>query len=88
MADFLNIIIRTSSVQEGDRELLFPDDEMVHIFDQEQKDIFDLLIILGAFPSKSQARKNWNGPKEIPEGWSEFFVGKLKRHLCIWNPSE
>jgi len=26
--------------------------------------------------------------KDIPDGWSEFFVGKKKRHLCIWNPTE
>ena len=47
-----------------------------------------LLVLLGAFPSVSQARKNWKGPASIPSGFSEFTVGKLKRQLVIWNPTE
>jgi len=37
-----------------------------------------------AFPSVSQARKNgWDRP--IPFGFSEFKVGKNKRHIFILN---
>lgn len=83
--DFLNVIIDNGNVRESDRDDIFPADEEVNLLPPET-DIFDLLVMLGAFPSKTQARKNWkHGP--IPDGWSEFYVGKLRRHLCIWNPS-
>ena len=87
--DFLNIIVESEHVRDEDRVALFPDDEVVHILrDGHGKDMFDLLIILGAFSSKSQAKKNWKNTKAtIPSGWSEFFVGKKKRWLCIWNPT-
>jgi hypothetical protein len=51
-----------------------------------ETDMFDLLVRLEAFPSKGQARKNWKGPATIPDGWTELFVGKGRRQLCIWNP--
>ena len=53
---------------------------------ENEVDMFDLLVMLGAFSSKGQAKKNWKGVKDIPFGWSEFIIGKLKRQLCIWNP--
>ena len=86
---FLNLIISNGKVLDNDRTLLFPDNEMVFVSREDRKlDIFDCLVWLGAFKSKSQARKNWKGPTSIPDGWFECFVGKRKRHLCIWNPSE
>jgi hypothetical protein len=85
---FLNVIISNEFIQEWDRNSLFPDDEDVVILRPGHgKDMFDLLLILGAFNSKSQARKSWTKTgKEIPLGWSEFWVGSKKRQLCIWNP--
>jgi hypothetical protein len=44
----------------------------------------DLLVALGSFPSKGQARKNWRGPLEIPRGYSTFRVGR--RFLFVYNP--
>lgn len=42
----------------------------------------DILVSLGIFPSKGQARKNgWD--KEIPEGWTDITIGKLKHRICI-----
>lgn len=34
----------------------------------------DCLVELGVFSSKSQARKNWRGPIQIPEGFSHFLL--------------
>ena len=82
--DFLNVIIDNGNIRSSDRDALFPADEEVHFLSTDT-DIFDLLVLLGTFSSKSQARKNWkHGP--LQPGWSEFFVGKIKRQLCIWNP--
>jgi hypothetical protein len=54
----------------------------------EETTIYDILVVAGCFESKGQARKNWQGIKEIPTGYSEFGpVGKSKVHFFIWNPS-
>jgi hypothetical protein len=52
------------------------------------KDMYDLLVMLGVFSSKSEARKNWiRTGKEIPPGYNEFKnIGKQKKALYIWNP--
>lgn len=66
---------------------IFPENEKVVSFDKA--DIFDVLIAAGAFESKSQARKNWQGIKEIPAGYSEIGpIGKGKLMMFIWNPSK
>jgi hypothetical protein len=88
MAEFLNVIVDNGNVWPSDQELLFEDEEVLHIQEGE-KDMFDLLVLIGAFSSKGQARKNWNKTGVgIPSGWSDWWVGKLRRRLCIWNPSE
>jgi hypothetical protein len=34
------------------------------------------------FVSRSDARRNgWD--RDIPEGWSDFQIGKLRRRICI-----
>lgn len=89
--DFLNVIIDNGNVRDTDRNMIFPKEELVTIIRPDNpniKDVLDLLVILEAFPSKSQARKNWTGPIQFPPGWSEFWVGKRKRFLGIWNPTE
>ena len=85
---FLNIIIRTKNVRLEDRTDLFPDDEIVWVFDPQEKDMFDFLLMLGLFKSRGQARKNWkNTGAEIPRGWTEFNgLGKFRKSLCIWHP--
>jgi hypothetical protein len=88
---FLNIIIQTPNVQQTDRTNLFPDEEIVHcVRSDASKDMWDLLVILGVFKSKSMARKNWKHTgKDIPPGWSQFQgLGKHRKELCIWNPTE
>lgn len=54
----------------------------------DETNMFDLLVFIGAFPSKNQAHKNWKLGAKIPDGFSEFFIGKKKKHLCVWNPTE
>jgi hypothetical protein len=82
----LNVIVDNGSILPSDKEILFEEEDVIVV--PPDTTMFDLLVMLGSFPSKSQARKNWKAGGEIPIGWSEFFVGKKKRHLCIWNPSE
>ena len=84
--DFLNVIVDNGNVFENDKELVFGDDDVIVV--PTTTTIFDLLVMIEAFSSKSQARKNWTGPAIIPDGFSEFKIGKLKRHLCIWNPKK
>jgi hypothetical protein len=88
--DSLNVIVSNEFVREFDRNTLFPDEEDVLVLRPgHNKDMFNLLVILGAFTSRSQAKKNWTKTdRNIPAGWSEFFVGKKRRHLCTWNPTE
>lgn len=81
-------MILNGNIEPSDAPHLFPKGEAIEAFLPNEIDIFDLLVKLEAFPSKSQARKNWKGSKQIPDGWSHFVVGKLKRDLCIWNPTE
>ena len=88
VSQFLNVIIRSDRVKLEDRVNLFPNEEVVFVFDPEDKDMFDLLIILGVFKSRGQARQNWKKTgREIPTGWSQFTgLGRFRKELCIWNP--
>ena len=51
-------------------------------------DMYDLLIKSGLFISRSEAKRNWKGDKEIPLGFSDFErLGR--RHdirISIFNP--
>jgi hypothetical protein len=99
---FLNVIVQSANVQETDVDLIFGPhncqdcrgcdfcrSEEVFFMPQET-DMYDLLVKLGAFPSKSQARRVWTKTgKDIPAGFSHFErIGKLRRVLTIWNPTE
>jgi len=84
----LNIIIRNEfTPQEMDLiHHLFGDEPVVFL--DEKADMYDCLIMLGVFPSKGEARKNWKRTgKEITPGYNEFRgIGKSKKALFIWNP--
>jgi len=59
------------------------------MFYKDGTDIYTILVDAGCFESKGQARKNWQGIKEIPTGYSEIGpIGKQKLMLFIWNPTE
>jgi hypothetical protein len=95
--DYLNVIVDNGNVHKNDEKNLFGPlehkckgcprcykEKVLHV--PIETTMFDLLVKLGSFKSKGQARKNWRFGKDIPSGWSEFKIGKLKRHLSIWNP--
>jgi hypothetical protein len=83
--DYLNVMIDNGHIMPSDREMLFPHDEEVARL--HGVDMFDLLVTMGVFVSRSDAGRNWRGTKDVPMGWSRFVVGKLRKELCIWNPS-
>jgi hypothetical protein len=52
-------------------------------------DMFDLLVEMKAFKSRSDARKNWTKSDQfIEDGISSFLVGKNKKPLYIWKPPQ
>lgn len=85
--NFLNVVV-VDKAKWSDVEALFPWNEEIFFISAGTFDMADLLVKIEAFPSKSQARKNWKGSLELPPGWSEFWIGKKKRQICIWNPTE
>lgn len=70
---FLNVIVDNSNSDPRDLWLFARDDGLN---DEEVMvvsgafDIFDLLLMLKAFPSKGQARKNWKHGDFLPKGWN------------------
>lgn len=88
--DYLNVVVDNGHVSKDDLGLFFSHELFGPVFDVSVvppgTSIYVLLIQLGSFTSLGQAKKNWNGPREIPEGFSEFTVGKLRRKLYILNP--
>lgn len=82
----LNVVVRNQFFV-GDEDIVFFDGEPVWLA-HENVDMFDLLLALGVFPSKSQARKNWKGPSTIPDGFSRFEkIGHLRKSLFILKPT-
>ena len=89
--NFLNVIIDNGNILPEDEDLIFGSDNGIKepvVFVPITTTIFDLLIMIGSFNSKNQAKKNWKHGDIIPNGFSEFWIGKVKRHLTIWNPTE
>lgn len=81
-----NFIVKNGNELPEDSRLFFHDEPIEFL--EPSIDMFDILIKLEVFSSKSQARKNWNRTnQEIPEGFSDFErVGKLKHRITILNP--
>ncbi len=66
-----------------DIEIFFdPEDNVVFLPNGTM--LSDILVWAGIFPSRNQARKN--GFHELPEGWMDRKIGKLKTRFCILNP--
>lgn len=70
----------------GDEQELFFCGEDV-TFLESSADMYDVLVLVQIFTSKSQARKSGRD-KEIPKGFTELTVGKLKKKIYIFNPTE
>lgn len=83
MTKIINVIILNANVLPQDRPLLFG---LEDVWEMPVGTTFaDILVKAGIFKSKSDAKRNgWDKP--IPDGWSEFTVGKLKHQISIWNP--
>lgn len=60
-------------------------EDWVEFLDEPPKTIGPLLVALGVFPSRGEAKRNgWDWP--FPTGWKHI---KISRHnLWIWNPSK
>jgi len=92
MKSVLFPIVRNFNVIVGEHVILddltlFGDKEKVRWFPKAE--IWELLVVSGCFESKAQARKNWNGIREIPTGYSEIGpIGKQKLMIFVWNPAE
>jgi hypothetical protein len=93
-----NYIVVNNNLSILDIDTLFEDEEIVML--TANKTIFDILADEGIFKSKSQARKNFV-PRDIcgnkieldkfgniPNGFTEFQVGKLNHRITTWNPIE
>lgn len=82
----LNIVIN-NKFNESEKDLipiLFNNEKVLEV--DENFTIYDALILLNIFKSKSQARKNWN-KGIIEKGYQEFTqIGKLNKGIFIWNP--
>ena len=84
MSDF-NFLVKNGREEETDARLFFDNEEVIPI--STNKNMYDILVMTNIFSSKSQARKNWaKTGANIPEGFSDFIVGKLKHRICILNP--
>ena len=69
-------------VSDKDRDSFGFDDENIMIEDHWL--LAHVMHMAGVFPSVGIARKNgWNKP--IPDGFSEFTVGKAKKKVWILN---
>ena len=95
MGQEFNFIIENKNLEPNDdlieglfNQSLFNPNEIDIIMFRENVDMFDLLVEVGLFRSKGEARKNWKRTgKDIPEGFTDITnIGKLHKRLTIWNP--
>jgi len=78
-----NVVIRGSAWVEGDIPVIFGEEEVIF---SEARDLPNLLVNLGIYPSTSAARRAGRvGP--IPLGYTELKASK-RDFLFIWNPHE
>lgn len=91
---FLNVIVENEHLWQHDEDLLFGNPAYrraaqcnILRMKPEEADMYDLLVQVGAYPTKILAEQCWHetGAK-IPEGYSDFFTVNGKR-LVIWNPT-
>lgn len=77
-------VVENEHLQEDDIRSFFHEKDVVDRIPKEFS-MWDVLVKCGIFQSKSQARKDvkWKDQSEIPNGWNEFVVGKLKHKIYI-----
>ena len=84
----INVIVDNANFKPNEdlKVVMFENEPVVMV--PTTKTMIDVLVDHGFFPSKAQARKNWTVTGvDIPPGFNIYRIGKLKRKLCIWNPS-
>ena len=82
---FQFLIVNEHGDVKKDSELFLETDEHIEVIKDGEKDLLDILVITGIFPSKGQARKNGWKP-EIPNGFSLFErLGKFKKTISIFK---
>lgn len=75
-------------VQEGD-EVLFFEPKPKNLHRLEKANIWDLLTLTEIFSSKKDAQRNWQGIKELPQGYFEVGpIGKAKVMIYGLNAVE
>lgn len=79
-----NIVVRSSAWQKSDMSTLFAGEEFQFT---DATDLPSLMVELGIFKSKSQARQAGR-TGDIPPGFTNDFKASKKRRLWIWNPTD
>jgi len=71
-----NFIITNGNNDPRDKQLFFGDEDVTLL--PNDTDMFDLLVRIGIFKSKTQARKNWTKTgRDIPDGF--FDLQKISK---------
>ncbi len=82
----LNVVVINDYWTHSIEKILFGEDPITYLC-EEDFDLFDLLMKIGAFSSKSQARKSqYAGLKKQPPGFNDLTVGKKGFRLATWLP--
>lgn len=80
-----NIVVNNGNTLPQDIITLFGEEDVI-TYVEDKTTMTDLVVKLGLFKSKGQARKAGR-VGDIPEGWT-VVKGNRKTFLFIWNPSE
>lgn len=79
----MNLIVENGRNDADDVRLFFQGEETQSL--PENATMLDVVMLLGVFESRGQAKKaGWSKP--IPQGFSSFEIGKLRKGVWILNP--
>lgn len=81
----INIVVDDGNIAPGDLLTLFCLEKVTTI--NHRPSLVDILVEHGFFQSKSQARKAGHSAEPV-SGWIDLTIGKKKRRICIWAPTE
>jgi hypothetical protein len=79
-AQEVNVIVVTPHVLPTDAGLFFGDEPVICV--PADTTLWRLLVDQGFFPGTAQA-KGAGWPREIPDGFTDHVIGKLRRRLTI-----
>jgi len=82
-----NFIVVNGHNEMGDAILFFDGEDINFI--TPKTSMLDILVALGIFKSKGQARKNWKRTGvTVPDGFTDLKkVGKLNKRITLFNPT-